>query len=52
MYHILHENLKTDRETDKMSENEKLVKMAASVIRDEIKSAKYYLNKYPTLEET
>ena len=35
-----------------MSENEKLVIMAASVIRDEIKSAKYNVSKQPTLEET
>ena len=35
-----------------MSENEKLVIMAASVIRDEIKSAKYNVSKHPTLEET
>lgn len=51
-YKILHKKLKTDSETNKMSENEKLVIMAASVIRDEIKSAKYNVSKHPTLEET
>lgn len=42
----------TDQAANKSYENERIIEMAASIIRDEIRLSVYDLSEYPTLKET
>lgn len=51
-HRILRERWVADQAADKACENERIIEMAASIIRDEIRLSVYDLGEYPTLEET
>ncbi|XP_076069848.1 uncharacterized protein LOC143041721 [Oratosquilla oratoria] len=49
---ILQEKWMADRAADKAEENERIIEMAASVIRDDILLSVFDLSEYPSLEDT
>lgn len=51
-HQILRERWVADRVADKASENDRIIEMAASIIRDEIRLSVYDLSEYPTLKDT
>ena len=51
-YRILHEKFVKDHAAEKILENERIMEMAASIIRDEIRMSVYDLSEYPSLDET
>jgi len=51
-HRILRERWDADQAADGACENKRIIEMAASIIRDEIRLSVYDLSEYPTLEET
>lgn len=51
-HRILREKWMADRAADNAGENERIIEMAASIIRDDIRTSVFDLNEYPTLDNT
>ena len=49
---ILREKCKSDKKASKICENERIIEMAASIIRDEIRLSVHNLSEYPTFENS